>query len=104
MNKSNLLKLRNRGLIFRDHVVAGADSDGDGYMFGYLRGLSRALHGDVYGIQDHERFISYATLDPEKSEERRKHMIGLGYRDGLAARSISASILQRYELSFDEVN
>lgn len=82
MNEATYLKMKDRAEILRV-----ANPDQEDYIWGYIRGLKRAYHGDVYGQADHKRLSSYAKLDAEQQGEKSSR-IGAGYQDGLKAKPI----------------
>lgn len=52
------------------------------YWEGYMRGLRRAYHGEVFGTEvEHTLWSLMATSDDMQRQE-----LGRGYRDGLVAR------------------
>jgi hypothetical protein len=83
MDKATYLKMKDRAEILR---VASPDKED--YIWGYLRGLARAHHGDAYGQGDHKRLSSYAALDPALPGNEENSRIGAGYLDGLKAKPI----------------
>jgi len=53
------------------------------YYAGYVRGLRRSYHGDIFGTaQEHELWTSLADDPDDESRAAR----GRGYRDGLSFR------------------
>jgi hypothetical protein len=68
------------------------------YLTGYIRGLRRAYHGEIFGTaEDHERWMGFLASDYPDHVQR-----GQGYRDGLAYAEVS-SVMGRPPIGKDTV-
>ena len=62
-----------KSLIFEAEALTGGD-----YLRGYLRGIRRHYHGDIFGTdEEHNQWLN---LEGDRDD------LGRGYRDGLAGR------------------
>ncbi|WP_157040505.1 hypothetical protein [Polaromonas naphthalenivorans] len=88
--KATYLKLKAHALLLREEAQVVCDQDRESYLTGYIKGLSRQFHGEVYEQDNHVKFLSYTEIDPttKGSLAKRNFHLGNGYKDGLTAKPI----------------
>jgi len=85
MKRASYLKQKARAELIRDLALAGNNTNQENYLWGYLRGLARKFHGDIYNQSNHELFMSYKY---NSKGDFKNEQIGIGYHDGLAEKAI----------------